>query len=548
VARATEATRDRAADRARLVLEQRVQSLACAVSVANRLNINNQAPLQIILGNAAIAMTAGGILHRLATAAAAHPDTIWASLITEKCKANDFVDLRAKLLDIRDALLRLEAEKDIDNKPTRRSKKKINTTSLRACADAILLAVHTKTVVAVERREEIISEPIVTLSGETAQRKYGPFAQVEAALRWHDVDDLGDPSLGSGKLLARDLAGAALLPDPAAILLAEYHNNSISNNSKSKKKSDTQRYSSDTLAALVTDPERRTRSWLGDDCLRETFLFADADFGDSHYVDFLGSPILDAVLGDNSSLDAVVAALCPKSFPKKKQESPPKSPNGIHALADALPDRAPSHWVACDQCGKWRAVPWHHASEYDEADASFICTDQKQWGVEDANCDEPEAFFGNDDIVVASNEVLDEECTSKGSRIDALCIKTNVWFDSRIVDTRPLSDAESKQNDTNNQLSPCRVQNAFGLAPLSPPPVATEPNRQIQPKKVRIHFNNWAARYDEWFILPRDLNRLAPHRTFSTVNEEAQNRARGFKKSKKSRKRSRSTFSAATTS
>ena len=49
------------------------------------------------------------------------------------------------------------------------------------------------------------------------------------------------------------------------------------------------------------------------------------------------------------------------SSPTTQSEDP-----GDGALADALPDKPPSRWVACDLCEKWRRVPWHASIEIDE--------------------------------------------------------------------------------------------------------------------------------------------------------------------------------------
>ena len=61
--------------------------------------------------------------------------------------------------------------------------------------------------------------------------------------------------------------------------------------------------------------------------------------------------------------------------------------------------------------------------------------------------------------------------------------------------------------------------------------------------KVSLHFVGWAKKHDEVFELPRDLEKLAPHRTFSAVNKRAKQVARGTvsgdkkKKTKRARKK-----------
>ena len=52
---------------------------------------------------------------------------------------------------------------------------------------------------------------------------------------------------------------------------------------------------------------------------------------------------------------------------------------------------------------------------------------------------------------------------------------------------------------------------------------------------VGLHFMGWHKKFDEVFQLPRDKEKLAPHRTFSAANREAQLNAQGSKKTKKAK-------------
>ena len=53
--------------------------------------------------------------------------------------------------------------------------------------------------------------------------------------------------------------------------------------------------------------------------------------------------------------------------------------------------------------------------------------------------------------------------------------------------------------------------------------------------RVKLHFVGWHKKFDEVFQLPRDKEKLAPHRTFSAANREAQLNAQGSKKTKKAK-------------
>ena len=45
--------------------------------------------------------------------------------------------------------------------------------------------------------------------------------------------------------------------------------------------------------------------------------------------------------------------------------------------------------------------------------------------------------------------------------------------------------------------------------------------------KVGLHFVGWHKKFDEVYELPRDSEKLAPHRTFSSHNPTAKRIARG---------------------
>ena len=45
--------------------------------------------------------------------------------------------------------------------------------------------------------------------------------------------------------------------------------------------------------------------------------------------------------------------------------------------------------------------------------------------------------------------------------------------------------------------------------------------------KVGLHFVGWHKKFDEVYELPRDAEKLAPHRTFSSHNPTAKRIARG---------------------
>lgn len=407
-------------------------------------------------------------------------------------------------------------------------------------------------------------------------RVYGPLSDLEALLLWHDVDALAEPRLGDGKLAKSNLIGCALLPDPAAILrhlcVVESTTSGSTEPSTSTTKGPTavvasyEQVGRQDLLGVIEDPVARARPW-GGSSIRSLFfpaLKADEDEDDkaaaialkagdgiktsaSHlpgasananpsnknspeacWVDFFGSPMLDALLGDFSGIDAVIDALKPDRQQSRQTEDDSRrtscgssSEDSVHALAEALPDRPPSRWVACDFCSKWRIVPWT-ATGFDE-NANFSCEDQQAWGVPavEATCDAPEPSWCEDDLVVATS-TFDADAKI-GVKCDALCIQTNVWFEAKIVNEK----FESSSGKT-------REGAGAGDQMLQSDAISS-----LSKRKVRVHFAGWGPHFDEWFELPRELYRLAPHRAHTAANENAQRAARGLDRAQNGRKKRR---------
>ena len=140
-------------------------------------------------------------------------------------------------------------------------------------------------------------------------------------------------------------------------------------------------------------------------------------------------------------------------------------------------------------CEKWRRVPWHASIEIDEHTA-FKCADQIQWGVvpDEASCDIPEPSFGEDDVVFDCSSLPDSAIVD-GAKVDARCGQTGCWFDARVT--------------------------------------SVERNDEGKAVKVGLHFVGWHKKFDEVYELPRDAEKLAPHRTFSSHNPTAKRIARG---------------------
>ena len=469
--------------------------------------------------------------------------------------------VKAALLAMRDNLVRFADEDKAQEEEavgaSKKGKKRPKQTtrdhgpsprSFAACAaDAILLVASTSTLVRVRPRSTVVAAAVPVKKaevgplkgGDTAapgyracdraadsdvvanpERAYGPLAEVEACLCWHDLDALAEPDLGNGTLARSHLRGCGFCPDPARILRASFATTTAKpppakGASRARKGGAPPLASYDArarraLADILRDPIKRVRPWPSD--LAGLFFPEEGGVKGEEGLPVLGSPALDGALESNfASVDACVATLLDGEVPavsetsspprsssssssSKKKDEATNSPSKVDALAEALPDRPPSRWVACDACTKWRLIPWH--ADFDDAADSFTCADQVKWGTAaaEATCAFPEPTWGEEDMVFECSTLDVAELVS-GAKVDARCEKTGVWFDSRVVAVDSVADTAET--------------------------------------RVKLHFVGWHKKFDETFLLPRDTEKLAPHRTFSAANKELQLNAQGSKKKKK---------------
>jgi len=390
----------RASLRARLVLEQRVQALACAVSLARGVGVrggcSEAPPLETLDRDGAAAVLRAVLRGLVVTArrALAHPKfsapkvgRALADALTLAAEAaqpdgggsseaprwppagrplETAAECRAALLEVRASLLSFSEypwEAGLAAKETRERAAWLEAKArAAAAADAVLLLAHTKNFFRPDRarrdRGDVVSQPVGVRACDVAdvlpkdakvgtlahaatraaaddvvvevERRYGAVAEVEALLRWHDLDALVEPRLGDGALLARTLAGCAVLPDPAEIVSKLLHAGDAYAYGDAERR---------LLAGVLADHVKQAHPWP--ETLQKAFCLdaaaakrkrppkdaagEPAAFGSPAVLsgalpaaaaaaprprDFvLGSPALDAKISDCSGLDRCVAAL-----------------------------------------------------------------------------------------------------------------------------------------------------------------------------------------------------------------------------------------------
>jgi hypothetical protein len=191
-----------------------------------------------------------------------------------------------------------------------------------------------------------------------------------------------------------DLIGCVLLPRMEGCWNSELL-------AQNKVKSDrTTKYEEKIRPRLIEwllDPYQRGNPWPEE----VSIAFADKDPENlldpsSRWLPF-GSPIVDfLVTGDETSIQEVLAELDANDL-----VSANNSAGGLLSSVDnGRPAQAVSNWVQCEDCGKWRRIPWH--VDIDLLPEKFYCRDNK-WEPSKASCDTLEEDWDGADKLVGDD-------------------------------------------------------------------------------------------------------------------------------------------------
>lgn len=270
------------------------------------------------------------------------------------------------------------------------------------------------------------------------------------------------------KIEAPDLFGCVELPGPANCFGAA----EVAYGPKQRE----------ALVALLANDKSQTMSWPA--LLKQSFTLPGAPTSEEP---LYGSPMLDGALGQVSAVAKVIAALQEGQEPargtdkKKKGTSSAAAPTSgkkddvkMAQFDSILPPEAPTSWVQCELCRKWRRVAW---SVNPDALPDLWECHMNTWDIDNATCEapqdgyDPEAEntlgFGTSEVVV------DEKNFTVGKKFDLWCTRNLVYYEASVV--------KLKHN-------------------------AKKPN---EAPKAQFRFIGWGARYDEW--VPIDSDRIQPH-------------------------------------
>ncbi len=195
-----------------------------------------------------------------------------------------------------------------------------------------------------------------------------------------------------------------------------------------------------------------------------------------------GSPMLDGALGKIDAVKKVLEDLVGSKLAANSKK------NFDFQYDNALPPEAPTAWVQCDDCKKWRRIPWNVDSE--ELPDEWVCAMNK-WDPENANCDAPQDDF---DPEVESTVEYSAALTNNpeeyqiGMMKDVYCLQNKVYYEAQIVE----------------------IQVKDGV------------------KMLKCHFKGWGKAFDEW--VEADSDRIQVHNLFTVpgVKPQDQEKYQGF--------------------
>ena len=230
----------------------------------------------------------------------------------------------------------------------------------------------------------------------------------------------------------------------------------------------------DSLIKLLKDNKLQTLPWPED--LKASFTPLDATSSSLEKEKPLyGSPMLDGALGQVDSVSKVLVSLLGLKNGKKANSNGKKRKSDLSApqLDSILPPEAPTSWVQCDNCRKWRRVAWHvDAASLPD---NWVCT-LNSWDVDSASCDAVQDSYDpvleNTVHIGAFTNSADVSTVKVGDWRDVFCKTNKIYYEAQVLKIRPGNGSKTKA-------------------------------------KALFHFLGWSHGYDEWVEL--DSERIQPY-------------------------------------
>ena len=201
----------------------------------------------------------------------------------------------------------------------------------------------------------------------------------------------------------------------------------------------------------------------------------------------LGSPMLDVALGQ---VDAVLRVmqdllgaeraevwLAEKLAKKHRANRKSRNASDVKDEEDAqfdaiLPPEIPTAWVQCEDCRKWRRVPWHVDAE--KLPDVWYCRDNT-WDLENATCNAEQDVWDptRESTLETVGAIEEEDSFEIGTWRDVFCVVNQCYYVGQI------KQVQEEMREGHKVIS-----------------------------KIKFHFKGWSSKFDEWVTI--DSGRIAP--------------------------------------
>lgn len=259
------------------------------------------------------------------------------------------------------------------------------------------------------------------------------------------------------------------------------------------------------LIGLLKDDKLQAMHWPA--ALKATFNVEQQEALGTTGERVFGSPMLDVVLGQIDSvpkaLREIVAtalstgatgatekggrgkktaagATAGSGSSKKATKKAAVDDEDARQLDDILAPEAPTNWVQCDACNKWRRVPWH--VDLEALPDPWVCS-QNTWDIDAATCEAPQdAYDASKENAMYSDHDAQNTFTLADFRVgswwDVFCTKNLVYYEAQVVRLR---------------------------APTG--------KKKGQATQLLFHYKGWSSKFDEWVAF--DSERISRHNLFT---------------------------------
>lgn len=271
-----------------------------------------------------------------------------------------------------------------------------------------------------------------------------------------------------------DLFGCVLIPSPACCF--------------GKADLPYEQKQRDLLLSVLKDEKLQTMPWPKE--LKGTFTPLSTSRKSLY-----GSPMLDIALGKVDAVEKVLKELRTQSngtningttVHDKSSSGNTKSKSSKKMKLDTtqydsiLPPEQPTSWVQCEQCKKWRRVPWH--IDVDSLPEVWDCA-MNTWDPDSANCVISQDLYDpvKENTLNYSSPLVKQHQDIKDMKIgewrDVFCLKNLVYYEAQI---KKVKIAKNGKKD---------------------------------PPKILFHYKGWSNSFDEW--IPYNSERIQVHNLFT---------------------------------